>query len=126
MKLRKIVEDLSLKPLNEEETAQGDSTMATGFAGDREVTGCYIGDLLSNVMSHAEEGDLWLTVQTNQNVVAIAQLLNLSGIVFLEGHLPQPETITRANQEKIFLFGTNDSAYEVAVCLSKLGLEGKP
>jgi hypothetical protein len=111
MELKKIVEKTGLQLLNGTEL-----DLAKGIAG------CYIGDLLSNVMAHAEEADLWLTVQTHQNVIAVAQLLNLGGVVFVEGHLPQEETIAKAQKEKIPLFSTKVSAYELAGCLSKMGL----
>jgi hypothetical protein len=111
MELKEIVEMVQLKLLNEEEADL-----------NGKINGCYIGDLLSNVMAHAQEGDLWLTVQTHQNVVAVAQLLNLGGIVFVEGHLPQEETIVKAKQEQIPLFSTEDSAYDLAGQLYKRGL----
>lgn len=117
MKLKTILEDLPVNSLHAENLLDQNEFAAI------EINGCYIGDLLSNVMAHAQTGDLWLTVQTHQNVVAIAQLLNLAGIVFLEGHLPQEETIARARSEKIPLFCTNEGAYEFARRLYKLGLE---
>ena len=86
-----------------------DNSLELEELADIEITGCYIGDLLSNVLAHAQQGDLWLTVQTHQNVVAIAQLLNLGGVVFLEGHLPQKDTVERAKYEKIPLITTNES-----------------
>ncbi|MGI6588365.1 MAG: serine kinase [Peptococcia bacterium] len=111
IELKEIVEMVQLQSLNKVEVDL-----------NREIKGCYIGDLLSNVMAHAREGDLWLTVQTHQNVVAVAQLLNLGGIVFVEGHLPQEETIVKAKQEQIPLFSTADSAYILAGQLYKRGL----
>lgn len=112
--LKEITEKLKLMPLN---IQKKDLKM--------EIAGCYIGDLLSNVMAHAREADLWLTVQTHQNVVAVAQLLNLGGVVFLEGHLPQEDTVKRADAEKIPLFSTEDSAYILAGRLYELGLTGR-
>ena len=114
MELRKIIEAVHLNSLNVGE-----------FDVNTEIRGCYIGDLLSNVMAHAQAGELWLTVQTHQNVVAVGQLLNLGGIVFLEGHLPQEETIEKARKERIPLFSTNEAEYEFVRHLHKLGLERK-
>ena len=31
---------------------------------DKEITGCYIGDLLSWVMGRANSGDMWITVMS--------------------------------------------------------------
>ena len=45
---------------------------------EREVTGGYTGDLLSWVMGRAESGDAWLTIMSNQNVVAVASLADPS------------------------------------------------
>lgn len=111
LELKEIVEKLEIEPLMPKET---DFTLM--------IKGCYIGDLLSNVMAHACESDLWLTVQTHQNVVAVAQLLNLGGVVFLEGHLPDEDTIKKAQEEKLPLFSTGNSAYEIAGSLYEMGL----
>lgn len=111
MELKEIAESIQLIFLNEAEVDL-----------EGKIKGCYIGDLLSNVMAHAQAGDLWLTVQTHQNVVAVAQLLNLGGIVFVEGHLPQEETMVKAKQEKIPLFSTKESAYNLAGKLYQRGL----
>ena len=35
---------------------------------DRDVLGCYIGDLLSHVMGKACEGDAWITIMNNINI----------------------------------------------------------
>ena len=50
---------------------------------DREVTGCYIGDLLSLVMSKAQAGDVWITVQGNINVPAVATLTDSAMIIIV-------------------------------------------
>ena len=36
---------------------------------EMEISGCYIGDLLSNVMGKAKTGQIWLTVMTNINIL---------------------------------------------------------
>lgn len=86
------------------------------------VDGVYIGDLLSIVMSKAKSKDLWITVQTHINVVAIATLVELSGVIVVEGMEIDEETINKANEEKIPIFRTKLSAYEVACKLNNMGL----
>ena len=51
---------------------------------DKEITGCYIGDLLSWVMGRANSGDMWITVMSNINIVAVATLSDASCIVLAE------------------------------------------
>lgn len=111
MKLQDIVNKLNIEPLYMDDENN-----------DVEVKGCYIGDLLSNVMAHAKEDDIWLTVQTHQNVVAVAHLLNMSGIIFVEGHRPNPDTIERAKSERIPIFVTDESSYNIGCSLCDLGL----
>ena len=37
----------------------------------REILGGYAGDLLSWVMGRAKEGDAWVTIMSNVNIVAV-------------------------------------------------------
>ena len=39
---------------------------------DREVASCYISDLLSRVLGGCSADDIWITVQTSLNMVAVA------------------------------------------------------
>ena len=86
------------------------------------VTGCYLGDLLSNVIAKAETGNLWFTVMTNVNVIAVAQLLGLAGVVIIEGHQPMPETVAKAKAENILLFSRQDNAYTAACRFKEAGI----
>ena len=53
--------------------------------GEREINGVYVGDLLSWVMGRAEEDQLWVTIMTNSNVIAVASLVNVSAVILAEG-----------------------------------------
>ena len=48
---------------------------------EREITGGYVGDLLSFVMGSARSGDAWVTIMSNVNVVAVATLTDVSCVV---------------------------------------------
>ena len=61
MNVKEFAEKLDLKVLVEGDT-------------EREITGCYIGDLLSWVMGRAPEDSAWLTVMGNINSIAVATL----------------------------------------------------
>ena len=53
-----------------------------GAAGlDKEIKGGYTSDLLSDVMGNAREGNIWITLQTHKNIMAIASLKELAAIV---------------------------------------------
>ena len=69
-------------------------TVCSGQEGlQREVKGGYTSDLLSDVMGHAQEGDVWVTLQTHKNVMAIASLKEIAAIILVKGHLPEEDTL---------------------------------
>ncbi|MGB9858190.1 MAG: serine kinase [Dictyoglomaceae bacterium] len=82
-------------------------------------------DLLSFVMSHALEDSIWLTIQTHLNTIAVAVLTGIRTIVFVSGQKPDEDTIKKAIEEKINLYATEKSAFEVAGELYKLGIRGE-
>ena len=87
---------------------------------NQDIQDVYIGDLLSFVMGKAKKGQLWLTVQAHPNVIAIASLLELSGVIVLEGVKIPEETIQLAKEHKIALMQTNSSAVEMIQALLSL------
>lgn len=93
---------------------------------NRDCRGVYVSDLLSDVMGHAEEGQVWLTIQTHPNVAAVALLLNLAAVLFTAGSAPNPSTVERARAEGIVLLATSLPTFETAGRLYRaLSEEGK-
>lgn len=81
---------------------------------DKDVTGGYTSDLLSDVIAHSKEKNLWITMQTHQNIIAVAKLKDLSGIIIVNNRQPAEETKQRANEENVPLFVTDLTAYEIS------------
>ena len=79
---------------------------------DREITGGYTSDLLSDVMGHAENGKIWITLQTHKNVLAIASLKDLAAVILIKGLEPDADMLAQAEEEGIPVLGTNDPAFE--------------
>lgn len=97
--------------------------VAAGSKGlDREVRGGYCGDLLSDVMANSRSGDLWLTIQSHQNILAVAVLKEIAGIVLVNGRRPDDDTKARAEQEGIPILLSPISAYELAGMLYNAGI----
>ncbi|MCC5911602.1 MAG: AraC family transcriptional regulator [Clostridiaceae bacterium] len=84
-----------------------------------DIKSVYIGDLLSWVMSHVKQKDVWITIQTNINVVAVAALGEVSCVIIAEGAEIEEITIKKAEQEDIPLLRSNLSAYDLAVEINK-------
>jgi hypothetical protein len=91
---------------------------------DQEVTGGYASDLLSDVLAHAEDGVLWVTLHIHQNIVAVASHKGLSGIVLVQGRQPEKDTIAKAEAENIPILVTTLPAFELVGRLYKAGVRG--
>ncbi len=89
------------------------------------VTGGYVGDLLSDVMGHAKAGDVWVTLQIHQNIVAVASLKEIAGIILIGGREPEKATLVKAEEEKIAILLSKLPAFEVVGRLYELGISGQ-
>ena len=85
---------------------------------DKEISGVYIGDLLSWVMGKASQGNLWLTIMTNVNVVAVASLTDVSAIVLTEGVVLDSDVLSVAESKGINVLTTKLSSYDAALKIS--------
>jgi hypothetical protein len=74
----------------------------------------YSGDLLSDVMANSKEGDIWMTRQVHQNIIAVASLKDHAGIILVHGAEPAKDTLEKALKENIPLMGTDLSGFEIA------------
>lgn len=100
MLVKEVAENLGLKILS---------------AGtDGEVQGGYVSDLLSDVIANAEEGYLWITMQKHLNVVAVAQLKKLAGIIISHGGEPEVAVLARARQEGLFVLSAAADSFTTA------------
>ena len=79
---------------------------------DREIKGGYTSDLLSDVMGFAREGQVWITLQTHKNVLAIASLKELAAILLVKGNKPEDDMLEQAVDEGIPVLGTDAQTFE--------------
>ncbi len=102
MKLKEIIEKLQLKVLKGKENLEV------------EVTGGYTSDLLSDVIANSKEGNLWITLQTHQNIIAVAKLKDLAGIIIVNNREPDEDTLNKAEMENVPLLISEDVAFDVS------------
>lgn len=101
MKVRDILEKLDLK-------------ICSGTTGlNREIKGGYTSDLLSDVMGNAQEGYIWITLQTHKNIMAIASLKELSAIVLVKGYKPEEDAAAESETEGIPILSTSLQTFEI-------------
>ena len=85
---------------------------------EREIKGAYIGDLLSWVMGRAQEDNVWFTIMSNINVVAVASLADVSCVVLTEGVTLSPEVLDTAKQKGVNILSTELTTFDAAVFVS--------
>lgn len=110
MKVQELVNKLNLKVLSGEKGL------------DREIDSCYVSDLLSDVMGNADAGNIWITLQTHKNVMAVASLKELSCIILVKGLTPNEDTLNQSNEEEIPILQTSMNTYEVTGKVYELGI----
>ena len=108
MKINEIIEKLKLQVL----TAQDKL--------DTEVSYGYTSDLLSDVIANSKEGNLWITLQTHQNIIAVAKLKDLPGIIIVNNRKPDEETLKKAEKENMPLITTEETAFKISGKLYQL------
>lgn len=83
----------------------------------REVSGCYIGDLLSWVMGRANEDNVWITIMSNINTVAVASLSDVSLVILAEGVTLEDDVLAAAEAKGINVAASHLPAFETAKLL---------
>lgn len=110
MRVKDIVDSLGLK------VATGENLL------DRTVHGGCVGDLLSVVMGKAEEDQVWVTVQSHINIIAVASLVNVSCIIVSEGFEIDEDALVKAKDEDIILLQSELTSFQICQELTKLGV----
>lgn len=101
MTLAELVEKLDLKVLT------GETSL------NREVSGGYTGDLISDVMANSQKNQVWITLQGHLNVVAVATLRELSGVILINNRQPAPDALTKAQAEGLPILQSARPAFEL-------------
>ena len=87
---------------------------------EKEISSCYISDLLSQVMGSCKAGDVWITVQASINTVAVAQMIDVSCVIIAEGVPMAENVLEKANNEDVVVFSSEENAYSLACKISKI------
>lgn len=112
--MKKIDSRESAMTVNELAEKIGLTFVATGNSEQKEVKGCYIGDLLSWVMGRAESMSAWITIMNNVNIVAVASLADVACIILAEGVTVADDVKEKANAQNVAILSSNKTAYELA------------
>jgi hypothetical protein len=81
---------------------------------ERNITGGYTGDLMSDVIANGKPGSLWITMQIHVNIIAVAVLKDIAGIIIVQGREPAGDTMSRAAAEHVPILVSEFPAFEIA------------
>ena len=98
MTVAELKEKLGLKPLND--------------VYDKGIEGVFISDMVSDVMAGAKPGALWVTTQTHKNVIAAANLVDISAVIVTRGKAVPDETLEMATRAELTVFSTDLETYD--------------
>ena len=99
MKLSKIIEKCKLEKVV--------------YEGDCEIKAGYCGDLMSDVMAHAEPDSIWITIQAHKNSIAVALIKDIKAIVFTNDITIEGDVIKKAREENINLLRTKENSFNI-------------
>jgi BioD-like phosphotransacetylase family protein len=88
--------------------------------GTSEVTGGYACDLLSWVISRVQTGEVWMTILSSVNVVAVAVLAECSCILLTEEVTMDESVLERAREKGITVLSTPLPTYRACAILADL------
>ena len=101
-------------------SAQAEFKALTMPDGEREITGVYIGDLLSWVMGRTKADCAWIPIMSNINIVPVASLADTACIILAESvELPE-DVVSTATQKNVNILSSELGAYEIACKLNEL------
>lgn len=81
---------------------------------DKDITGVYTSDLLSDVLANADDNDVLVTIQAHKNTLAVATVKDSPAIIVCNGREIPDDMIEAARNEKIALFSTELNQYQVS------------
>ena len=80
---------------------------------DKKIENIYSCDLLSWVMAKGKHDTAWITVQTHNNILAVASLLDFACIIIPEGIEVEQEIIDKANEQEVVMLSSKLEVFEI-------------
>jgi hypothetical protein len=108
MRISEVAEKTGLESLNAYE--------------DADLSGVYISDMVSDIITGAQSGCVLVTLQTHKSLVAAANLVDAAMVVVAHGKRPGDDVIELADRAGLALFSSPDDTWAYALKLFDLGM----
>lgn len=108
MRISEVAEKTGLESLNAYE--------------DADISGVYISDMVSDIITGARNGCILVTLQTHKSLVAAANLVDAAMVVIAHGKRPGDDVVELADRAGLALFSSPDDTWTYALKLFDLGM----
>ena len=89
---------------------------------EREVPCAFASDMISDILMCTKEPTLLLTGLTNNQVIRLSDMIDLTGIVFVRGKKPLQDVIEMADERGLPIISTKFTLYRCSGILFNAGL----
>jgi len=86
---------------------------------DAEVLDGYTSDLLSDVMAHAMDGSVLITIQAHKNTVAVCSLAGVVAILICNNRPAAEDMLEAAAKEGIAVFRTRANQFQTSALIAQ-------
>ncbi len=86
---------------------------------DAEVLDGYTSDLLSDVMAHAMDGSVLITIQAHKNTVAVCSLAGVVAILICNNRPAAEDMLEAAAKEGIAVFRTGANQFQASALIAQ-------
>ena len=93
---------------------------------DKKIVGGLVTDIVGDVMTSKQVGNIWVTTQTDKMVVAVANLMGISAIVITENRNVDGAVLQLADNAQITMFSTAKTSWGFVGELYALGIRISP
>jgi hypothetical protein len=90
-----------------------------GTYEDADVAAGYTSDLLSDVMAHAAEGSVLITIQAHKNTVAVSSLVGVLAIIICNSRPADDDMLEAAREEGIAVFRTPENQFQTSALVAQ-------
>ena len=91
--------------------------LVSGETEGKTWNGVYAGDLLSRAMSHVKFDNLWITIMSNANVIAVASLTEAAAVILAEGVELLPDALDAAADNGITVLSSPRTVNELCIAI---------
>ena len=92
------------------------------FTKEREISCAFAADLISDILMCTKEPTLLLTGLTNPQIIRLADMIDLEGIVFVRGKKPPKEIVDMAIERELPLIVTPYTMFKTSGILFQNGI----